>query len=230
MVFKRRTERSFFQKLRGLVWPRGGWGRAAEYVFHRLRRLPDKPHKIARGIAAGVFVSFSPFFGFHFVFAAIVALVIQGNMLAALMATFFGNPLTFPIIATLSLEIGMFLLGTEGGVHVHNIIFAFSRAALDLWQNVVALFTPREANWAPMAFFFRTVFLPYLIGGLIPGTVFSYIAFRISLPLISAYQKRRDKKRRELVEKRRIARQMQEEKRLAKPDPGQPKLQEGLDE
>ncbi|RMD91547.1 MAG: DUF2062 domain-containing protein, partial [Alphaproteobacteria bacterium] len=98
--------------MRQLVYPRGGWWRAATYVWHRLRRLPDSPHRIARGIGAGVFVSFTPLFGMHFVLAALIALLIRGNVLAAVLATFFGNPLTFPLIAAASLKLGALILGS----------------------------------------------------------------------------------------------------------------------
>jgi hypothetical protein len=53
------------------------------YVMHRLRRLPDPPHKIARGIAAGVFVSFTPS-SVPFHHRGLDRLAAGGNILAAL--------------------------------------------------------------------------------------------------------------------------------------------------
>ena len=58
MVFKRRDKRTWWQAISDFVWPKGGWARAFHYVKHRLRRLPDPPHRIARGIFAGIFVTF----------------------------------------------------------------------------------------------------------------------------------------------------------------------------
>ena len=49
MVFKRRDRRSIWQILQETVYPRGGWARAASYISHRVRRLPDPPARIARG-------------------------------------------------------------------------------------------------------------------------------------------------------------------------------------
>ncbi|HEY9022386.1 MAG TPA: DUF2062 domain-containing protein, partial [Paracoccaceae bacterium] len=54
MVFKRRDKRPLWKIVAEFFWPRGGWTRAAQYVRHRLHRLPDTPEKIARGIFAGV--------------------------------------------------------------------------------------------------------------------------------------------------------------------------------
>lgn len=113
MVFKRRDRRSIVQIVADFVYPRGGWGRAFEYVKHRVRRLPDTPEKISRGIWAGVFTTFTPFYGLHFLVAVLIARVMRGNILASLLGTFFGNPLTYLPIAVASLSTGHFLLGSR---------------------------------------------------------------------------------------------------------------------
>ena len=61
MVFKRRDRRAVINIMRDLLWPKGGWSRAFQYVKHRVRRLPDTPERIARGIWVGVFTTFTPF-------------------------------------------------------------------------------------------------------------------------------------------------------------------------
>ncbi|MEO0946532.1 MAG: DUF2062 domain-containing protein, partial [Pseudomonadota bacterium] len=82
MVFKRRNPKPFLRAVWEFFWPRGGWARAFHYVKHRVRRLPDRPERIARGIWAGVFTTFTPFYGMHFVTAALVAYLMRGNILA----------------------------------------------------------------------------------------------------------------------------------------------------
>ncbi len=127
MVFKRRTPRGWVQTFIEFFYPRGGWYRAAQYVIHRVRRLPDAPHRIGRGVFAGVFISFTPLFGFHFIGAALIALAIRGNVLAALLATFIGNPLTTPIIAYTSVELGQFILGGHGSLRFEEILVRVQR-------------------------------------------------------------------------------------------------------
>ena len=94
-VFRRRDRPAFALRAARALWPRGGWHRAFLYIRHRVRRLPDTPEKIARGIWAGVFTTFTPFYGLHFILSLILARLMNGNILAALLATFFGNPLTY---------------------------------------------------------------------------------------------------------------------------------------
>lgn len=193
MVFKRRTPRSYTQTVAETFYPRGGWSRASRYIAHRLRRLPDPAYKISRGVAAGVFICFTPFFGLHFFLSALTAWAIRGNVLAALLATFFGNPLTFPLIAALSIEFGSWMLG-QPPVPISRVFSAFSDAAGEIWRNFVAIFTPARAEWASLAEFFQTIFLPYLVGGILPGLIAAVAAFFLTKPVITAYQKARAKR------------------------------------
>lgn len=206
MVFRRRDKRTFVEWLKALVYPKGGWFRAANYIWHRVTRLPDPPHRIARGIWAGVFISFTPLFGFHFFGAALIALLMRGNMIAAILATFFGNPLTFPLIAFGSVQLGHMLLGTgQDAVPASEILSAFAYAGGEVWDNIVAIFTDDTAHWKQLRHFYYGLFRPYLIGGILPGIVSATVCYYVSLPMISAYQALRQKRRRARAEKLRNA-------------------------
>lgn len=200
-MFKR-NPRSWGRTILEFFYPRGGWYRAARYVIHRVRRLPDPAHRISRGIAAGVFVCFTPFFGLHFATAALIAWLIRGNILAALLATFVGNPLTFPLIAELSLDLGSRILGMPVDVHLPQVVEAVGRALWDLWNNFLAIFTPRAAEWDGIRHLFWRVFLPYTVGGLLPGLGAAMIAYGLSNPVLVAYQKSRIKRLKKRYEKR----------------------------
>lgn len=192
MIFKRRDPKPTLKAVAEFLWPRGGWSRAFQYVKHRMRRLPDSPERIARGIWAGVFVTFTPLFGMHFVLAVILAKMMKGNIVAALMATFIGNPLTFVFIALSSLKTGHLILGTdldEG--ELSALSRKFGDAGSDLWHNFIAIFTKADFDWSGLAIFSREVFYPYLIGGILPGIICSTIAYYLMVPLLKAYQKRR---------------------------------------
>lgn len=174
-------------------YPRGGWLRAARYIRHRLHRLPDPPHKISRGIWAGVFTTFTPFYGMHFVVAAILATIMQGNILAALLATFFGNPLTYVPIGVIALKTGHWLLGNEfDPEHASRSLGGkFADAGHDLWYNIKTPFTGNTPDWEGLRVFYDDVFFPYMIGGIIPGIIAATIAYYLAVPLIQAYQNRR---------------------------------------
>ncbi|MGP6086958.1 DUF2062 domain-containing protein [Antarctobacter jejuensis] len=190
-MFKRRDRRPIWKIVLEALWPRGGWGRAARYVRLRLNRLPDPPDRIARGIFAGVFTTFTPFYGFHFFTAALIAWIMRGNLLAAILSTFFGNPLTYVPIGVIAMKTGYWLLGLEADPDHGSLGKKFVKAGEDLWRNFLAIFTPERADWNHLRIFYDEVFFPYMIGGILPGIVCGTIAYYISLPLITAFQNRR---------------------------------------
>ncbi|MBT9245651.1 DUF2062 domain-containing protein [Gemmobacter fulvus] len=202
MVFKRRDPRTYSQMARDFVYPKGGFRRAIHYVLHRMRRLPDQPHRIARGIFAGTFVNFPPVYGVQMLSAAALAWVLRGNIIAALLATFLSNPLTTPFIAMGSLKLGHWMLGIEAPMTFMSVYAAFTDAGGQLWHNFRAAFTDDVAQWDKLIDFFWFIFWPYTIGAIIPGLVASFIAYYLSLPLIHAYQKLRSARLREKSEKR----------------------------
>lgn len=194
MVFKRRDKLPWWKATLHFLWPKSGWSRAFQYVKHRVRRLPDPPHRIARGIFSGVFVTFSPFFGLHFFLAAGLAWIMRGNIVAALLATFVGNPLTFLAIGASSLQTGYFILGMRSmpEFEEHGTLGAkFVDAGRDLKDNIWAIFTDARADWTRLEIFYDEVFFPYMVGGIIPGLIAGMVAYYLSLPVIQAYQNRR---------------------------------------
>lgn len=192
MVFKRRDPKPFLRAVLEFLWPRGGWSRAFQYVKHRVRRLPDRPEKIARGIWAGVFTTFTPFYGLHFFVAAIIATAMRGNIVASLMATFFGNPLTYVPIGVVSLQTGHWLLGSEMKEETERSFGGkFVDAGSDLWLNLKHVLMGEARDWTKLSIFYDEIFFPYLIGGIIPGIISATICYYVSVPVIRAYQKRR---------------------------------------
>jgi len=113
MLFKRRNEAGLRERLRVWAWPRVSWRRSWAYYIKRALRLSATPHAVAAGVAAGAFASFTPFVGFHFLIAFLLAYVIRGNLVAGAIGTAVGNPLTFPFIWAGTLQVGELMLPGE---------------------------------------------------------------------------------------------------------------------
>lgn len=137
MLFKRRKRADLWERTRTLVWPRRSFWRSAQYFAKRALRLRATPHAIAAGVAAGVFASFTPLLGFHFLLAAAAAWVMGGNLVASAFGTAVGNPLTFPFIWGATYKVGkMILYGSHPGdvapMHLGHVLrhLEFAR----LWE------------------------------------------------------------------------------------------------
>ncbi len=190
-----------------MVYPQGGFKRATQYVLHRMRRLPDQPHRIARGVFAGSLVGFLPLPGMQFIAAWAASRAVNGNLLAALLATFNTNPITTPFFAVFAMSLGHWIMGIQKPLTAGYIGHAFGNAGEDLWFNFMAMFGPEHTRWDGLIQFWHEIYLPYFIGALIPGVVISAIFYYLTIPLVHAYQKARAAKAKERHERRKSLRE-----------------------
>ena len=133
MLFRRREAESWFEQVRVHLWPRRSFSRSGRYVVYRLRRLSATPHAVALGFAVGVFSALTPFLGTHMVMAALIAWIVGGSIVAAVLGTFIGNPLTYPLLWYSTYEVGNLMLGSAAAKHhidLSNGIFQSSLAKL----------------------------------------------------------------------------------------------------
>ncbi|WP_184397490.1 DUF2062 domain-containing protein [Rhizobium sp. BK650] len=184
MLFRRRKPAGFKEKLRELVWPRKGFLRPARYIMMRVLRLSASPHAVAMGFAAGVFVSWTPFIGVHFIMAFVIAYFLSGNMVAAALGcAAFGNPLTYPFIWGITWEVGHLLLSRQAQIEGQTIDLAelFHKLHFtELWKPVLE---------------------PMLIGAIPPGAITSVALYALTFYTVKGFQTRR---RARLMERARL--------------------------
>ena len=194
-MFKRRERRSVFRFFYEVIFSLKGISRAIEYVGIRLKRIPDTPHKISLGMSCGIFASFTPLFGLHFLIAGLLSYVLRANVLASLIGTFVGNPITFPIITVFNLKLGEWILGSseyssdDGG----KIFEGFLDFIFLIYKSFFTDGSIGENSVPRMNEFFDGVFIPYSLGGFIFGTIIAIISYFLLRPLVSTYQKKRDR-------------------------------------
>jgi len=124
---------------------------------------------IALGFAAGVFASFTPFIGFHFIIGFVLAWALGGNLIASALGTFVGNPITFPFIWWITLVVGNRILGRE----VVNFDWDWVRLFSDSYSNI----------WL--------IIKPMVVAGVPIGIIAAGLSYFLVRPAIHAYQIRR---------------------------------------
>jgi len=150
----------------------------------RVLRLRASPHAVAVGVAAGIFVSWTPFIGVHFIMAFVITYFLSGNMVAAALGcAAFGNPLTYPFIWGITWEIGHLVLArkdTLGGqsIDLHEMFHQLNFT--ELWRPVLE---------------------PMLIGAIPPGAVTSVVLYTLTFYTVRGFQSRR---RARLMERARL--------------------------
>jgi|AraplaMF_Col_mLB_1032019.scaffolds.fasta_scaffold00062_56 uncharacterized protein (DUF2062 family) len=184
MLFRRRKPAGFREKLRELLWPRKGFLRPPRYLVMRVLRLRASPHAVAVGVAAGIFVSWTPFIGVHFIMAFVITYLLSGNMVAAALGcAAFGNPLTYPFIWGTTWEIGHLLLSRKDTMQGNAV-------------DLPALF--HELHFSEL---WRPVLEPMLIGSLPPAAVTAVAIYFATFYTVRGFQGRR---RARLLERARL--------------------------
>jgi uncharacterized protein (DUF2062 family) len=182
MLFRRRTPLKLGERLRETLWPRGGWPRAIRYFGKRILRLSGSPHAIALGFAIGMFIAWSPLFGLHYVIAVAAAFLLRGNVIATVLATTIGNPLTLPALWAADFKVGELVLG---GHHARRLAFdlpqSIAHKSLDAILPIVK---------------------PIFVGSIPLGLITGFISYFVVRAAVQAYQEAR----RERLEARRLVR------------------------
>lgn len=177
-MFQRRVELHPLKKLRESIWPRMGWKRVSVLYWRRVRRLTGTPHSVALGMAIGAFLGCSPYLGFHIVGAMLFAWVFRSNLVAAVLGTNVGNPITYPPIWWASYDLGNWIIGASSASDVDLVSTLMSSKAFD----VIVPFL-----------------VPMAIGSIPIGIVAALITYVVTRSAVSAYQARRREKLEELV-------------------------------
>ncbi len=156
MLFRRKTP-NVLAGVKSFIWPQKGFIRGWIYLAMRILRLRSSDYSLAAGIASGVAVSFTPLIGFHFILAALLAWLVRGNLIMAMIGTIVGNPWTFPLIWVLIHSVGVSLLGnpsTETDVSMLSYEFLMNSPG--------------------------SVLVSMLLGGLVTGSVLGIIVFALA--------------------------------------------------
>jgi uncharacterized protein (TIGR03546 family) len=88
--------------------------------------LDSHPGHISAGLAVGVFISFTPFYGLHLLLAVVASFIFRLNKITCITGTWVNNPFTVVPVTVLSYKLGRALLGMPPvRITIHGIDWHF---------------------------------------------------------------------------------------------------------
>jgi uncharacterized protein (DUF2062 family) len=161
-----------YNKTPKLFWnhfcaPRMGWKRYMRFALLKLARLSDTDEEIAKGLAHGAAVSWTPLPGLHIIIAALMSYLTKSSPLAAVFGTIIGNPWTLPFMWWLAYEVG------------HKIFSLLGFSVLTMPSILMGDSFFKEILNHPWA-----LFLPCLCGGIILWIISWPIFYSLSYRLV----------------------------------------------
>ena len=114
----------------------------------------------------------TPFFGAQIAGAATLAWLLGGNVPIAIVATFWANPITCPLLWIGSYRIGAWLLGIDDPVTVDDLVRGFGEVAGSLPLHGQHAITVAHSLLAP-------ILKPFGIGAFALGLISAAIAYPV---------------------------------------------------
>lgn len=148
------------------------------YVYHTLLHADDPPHRLAMGVAIGVFVTFTPTVGFQMMLVVLLAWLLRANKAVGVPIVWISNPATVVPIFFACYLVGELILGGE----------PIGRG----WWNEFATPPP---GWFPRVEYYWSrlmkIALPLWTGSLVVGLTLAYLCYYIAFYGIRGYRRRR---------------------------------------
>jgi uncharacterized protein (DUF2062 family) len=107
------------------------WPRTKHFFVHGIFHLDDTPHRIALGVAIGMFVAWTPTIPFQMMLTVALCFVCRANKVVGLPFVWLTNPLTLIPVYTPNLFVGQWLLGKPVGD------FSQLQAAIDVNGSIL---------------------------------------------------------------------------------------------
>lgn len=159
--------------------------RIREFCVYKVLHADDPPHRLALGIAVGMFVTFMPLIGLQMLVSFFLAWLLRANKLVGIPLVWLSNPVTIVPIYYPCYLLGCKLLGTS--------------VVRDDWARVEASWTEIQENaaatWLEKVEFWWDSIIgivwPLSVGCLIVGLTAGVLSYYVSLFAIRSYRLRR---------------------------------------
>ncbi len=149
--------------------------RTRRFIVHNLLHADDPPDRLARGVAVGFFVAFTPALGLHMILVVILAWLLRANKLVGLPVTWICNPFTFVPIYYPSYVLGAMVMGDKP-------------IGLEWWQQ---LGQPPPGWWDTVRFYWQRladIAVPLWVGCTLVGLVVGLLAYFITFHTVRFYR------------------------------------------
>lgn len=152
--------------------------RLRRYLVHNILHADDPPHRLALGVAIGLFVTFTPTLGIQMVLILLLAWLCRANLVIGLPVTWVSNPLTIWPIYYACYKVGTFVVG---GDRVNRAWWEQLKDPPDGWISAISFYWER----------LMTVASPLWVGCLIVATLIGIASYIATYRLVVWYRMRR---------------------------------------
>jgi len=150
------------------------------FLVYRVMSLNDTPHRIALGVAVGIFVTWTPTIGLQMILTLVLATLLKANKFVGLPFVWISNPLTFIPIYGPNYWLGSAILGKGDESALKSL--AKASTAGSNWMEITS-------NWFKAI---GPIFWELWIGSLIIALFLGMVAYFVIYHMTILYRKKRN--------------------------------------
>ena len=158
---------------------RRGWRKLRDWFVHLLH-LDEPPHRIALGVAIGVFIAFTPTIGLQMLLIFFLTSLFRANAAAGVPMAWLTNPATIPPVFYWNYRIGCLLLGKPD-----SAVEEFRKNVSDLVHRDLTWWTMVKEWWDLV----MRVAQPLWVGSVVVGLVLAGVTYGLMYYLITVYRR-----------------------------------------
>lgn len=149
------------------------------FFIYRVLHVDDTPHRIALGLAIGIFITWTPTMGFQMILTVMVAALMRANKFVGVPFVWISNPVTLVPIYAPNFLVGSWIL--PGDYSVRKFCESVSKAAFagGGWMNKIG------AWWEATIDFFW----PLWVGSVVVGLVLALPTYFVTRWAVTRYRR-----------------------------------------
>ena len=152
-------------------------GRLKRFFIYRVLHVDDTPHRIALGVAVGIFVTWTPTIGFQMALTVALSALLRANKFVGVPFVWISNPLTLAPVYGPSYAVGCWLLG---GKHSMSSFVDFVMAASHSGPWAERVSAAWQAMWA--------IFVPLWVGSLVVALALGIASYFLTRYAVIKYR------------------------------------------
>jgi uncharacterized protein (DUF2062 family) len=165
------------------------WGIVLRKVVRRIVYSRRSANSVAWGIALGVFIGFTPTFGFQMIIAAFFATLLGVSRLAAILPVWISNPFTLAPLYYFNFRVGALFLPAARAARVRGHLAVVAQRVNEV--SVSDFLGTMSAALGEMGRLSFDVLVPLVVGSIIVGATAAAASYPVALWAVAFVRRRR---------------------------------------
>jgi uncharacterized protein (DUF2062 family) len=165
------------------------------FFEYKILHIDDSPHKIAIGLACGLFIAWTPLLGIHLIMVIALTVLVRANKFAGLVSVWVSNIFTIPFVYYPSYLVGRAvcnIFASHGAMSKEQVSELFKK--LFAPGNMLNDFYTRE-YWHQFWILIKTIGPELWIGCFVLGGLIAVVSYVICYKIIKAHRERNPHRR-----------------------------------